>query len=68
MEQRMITIYCLIEEFLKGIMRKEEHKLAEISDSEVLFLGYLAMADFNGNYTKAHYYGFEQNIIRNPLP
>ncbi len=33
MEQRMITIYCLIEEFLKGVMGKEEHKLAEISDS-----------------------------------
>jgi len=31
MEQRMITIYCLIEEFLKGVMGKEEHKLAEVS-------------------------------------
>ena len=63
MEQRMITIYCLIEEFLKGVMRKEEHKLAEISDSEVLFLGYLAMADFNGNYTKAHYYGMGMKLV-----
>ncbi|CAA6810302.1 MAG: Unknown protein, partial [uncultured Sulfurovum sp.] len=40
MEQRMITIYCLIEEFLKGTLGKEEHALSEISDSEVLFLGY----------------------------
>ena len=31
--------------------------LSEISDSEVLFLGYLAVSDFNGNYAKAHYYG-----------
>jgi len=43
MEQRMITIYCLIEEFIKGVMGKEEHVLSEISDSEVLFLGYLAV-------------------------
>lgn len=63
MEQRMITIYCLIEEFLKGVMGKEEHKLAEISDSEVLFLGYLAVSDFNGNYTKAHYYGMGMKLV-----
>ncbi len=63
MEQRMITIYCLIEEFLKGVMGKEEHKLAEISDSEVLFLGYLAMADFNGNYSKAYYYGMGMKLV-----
>ena len=63
MEQRMITIYCLIEEFLKGLKGKKEHKLAEISDSEVLFLGYLAMADFNGNYTKAHYYGMGMKLV-----
>ena len=63
MEQRMITIYCLIEEFLKGVMGKEEHKLAEISDSEVLFLGYLAVSDFNGNYSKAHYYGMGMKLV-----
>ena len=59
----MITIYCLIEEFLKGVKGKEEHKLAEISDSEVLFLGYLAMADFNGNYKKAYYYGMGMKLV-----
>jgi hypothetical protein len=63
MEQRMITIYCLIEEFLKGVMGKEEHKLAEISDSEVLFLGYLAVSDFNGNYKKAYYYGMGMKLV-----
>ena len=63
MEQRMVTIYCLIEEFLKGVMGKEEHKLAEVSDSEVLFLGYLAVADFNGNYSKAHYYGMGMKLV-----
>jgi hypothetical protein len=63
MEQRMITIYCLIEEFLKGVMGKEEHVLAEISDSEVLFLGYLAVKDFNGNYATAHYYGMGMKLV-----
>jgi len=41
MEQKMITIYCLIEEFLKGVMCKKEYQLAEISDAEVLFMGYI---------------------------
>ena len=63
MEQRMITIYCLIEEFLKGTMGKKEHVLSEISDSEVLFLGYLAVADFNGNYSKAYYYGIGMKLV-----
>ena len=63
MEQRMITIYCLIEEFLKSVKGKKEHKLAEISDSEVLFLGYLAMDDFNGNYKKAYYYGIGMKLV-----
>jgi len=66
MEQRMITIYCLIEEFLKGIMGKKEHKLSEISDAEVLFLGYLAVSDFNGNYSKAYYYGMGMKLV-NPI-
>ena len=63
MEQRMITIYCLIEEFIKSKSSKKEHKLSEISDSEVLFLGYLAVSDFNGNYKKAHYYAMEMKLI-----
>lgn len=63
MEQRMITIYCLIEEFIKGVMGREEHKLSEISDSEVLFLGYLAVSDFNGNYTKAYEYGMAMKLV-----
>jgi hypothetical protein len=63
MEQRMITIYCLIEEFIRNKRRKKEHKLSKISDSEVLFLGYLAISDFNGNYKKAHHYIMEMKLI-----
>lgn len=66
MEQRMVTIYCLIEEFIQGVMGKEEHVLSETSDSEVLFLGYLAVADFNGNYAKAHYYAMGMRLV-NPI-
>ena len=57
MEQKMITIYCLIEEFIKSIEYKD-HVLAETTASEVLFIGYLAVHDFNGNYFKAHYYQY----------
>jgi len=64
MEHKMITIYCLIEEFLKSKKHKE-HILAKISDSEVLFLGYLAVSDFNGNYKKAHCYVIHMKLIKN---
>lgn len=64
MEHRMVTIYCLIEEFLKGVMCKKEKKLAEISDAEVLFMGYLAVSDFNGNYSKAHYYAMGMKLVK----
>jgi len=63
MELKMITVYCLIEEFLKSIEHKE-HKLVEISDSEVLFIGYISVSDFNGNYTKAHMYAIEMKLVK----
>ncbi len=52
MEQRMITIYCLIEEFLKGVIGKEEH---------VLFLGYVAVAvaDCNGDE-----FSFQSRVLK----
>ena len=64
MEQRMVTIYCLIEEFIKGVLGEKEHKLADISDSEVLFIGYLAVSDFGGNYYKAHHYVIGMNLVK----
>jgi len=59
-EHRIITIYCLIEEFLKVISSKKEHKLSKISDAEVLFIGYLAVNDFNGNYKKTQIASLER--------
>jgi len=29
----------------------------------VLFLGYLAVSDFNGNYSKAYYYGMGIKLV-----
>ncbi len=63
MEHRIIIIYCLIEEFLKVISSKKEHKLSKISNAEVLFIGYLAVNDFNGNYKKAHCYGNDMDLV-----
>ena len=62
MEQRMITTYCLIEEFMKSIEYKD-HVLSEITASEVLFIGYLAVSDFNGNYFKAHHYVMGMKLV-----
>jgi len=62
MEHKMITLFCLIDEFLKSIQYKD-HTLAHISNSEVLFLGYLAVNDFNGNYTKAHSYAMALSLV-----
>lgn len=63
MELKMITIYCLIEDFLKGVRGLKAHKLEEISDSEVLFMGYIAVNDFGGSYTKAHQYLTQMRLI-----
>jgi len=49
MKQRIITVYCLIDEYLKAIGIKDDIR-AEVSNSEILLVGYLA----NGNYRKAH--------------
>lgn len=62
MEQRIITIYCLIDEYLKQIDKKDDKK-SKISNSEVLLMGYLAVNDFNGNYSKAYKYIMEMKIV-----
>ncbi len=55
MEQRIITVFCLIDEYLKSMGIKDD-KRAKFSNSEILLTGYLAVSDFNGNYTKAYRY------------
>ena len=63
MEQRIIAIFCLIDEFLKEIGHKDD-KRAYISSSEVLLIGYLAVSDFNGNYSKAHEYIMSMRLVK----
>ena len=55
MERDIITVYCLIDEYLKLAGIKDDVR-AEISNAEVLLIGYMAVNDFNGNYYKAHQY------------
>ncbi len=55
MEQRIIAIYCLVDEMVKQSGLRDDVR-AVISNAEVLTIGYLAVSDFNGNYYKAHQY------------
>lgn len=48
MERDIITVYCLIDEYLKVSGIKDDVR-AEISNAEVLLIGYMAVNDFNGN-------------------
>ena len=53
MEHKIIAIYCLIDEMLKGLHVKNDIR-AKITNAEILTMAYLAVSDFNGNYRKAH--------------
>jgi len=55
MEHKIIAIYCLIDEMLKGLHVKNDVR-AKITNAEILTMAYLAVSDFNGNYRKAHLY------------
>lgn len=55
MERRIITVYCLIDAYLKAMGIKDDVR-AEVTNAEILLEGYLAVSDFNGNYQKAHQY------------
>ena len=48
MERDIITVYCLIDEYLKASGIKDDVR-AEISNAEVLLIGYMAVNDFSGN-------------------
>ena len=45
MERDIITVYCLIDEYLKLSGIKDDVR-AEISSAEVLLIGYMAVNDF----------------------
>ena len=55
MERRIITVFCLIDEYLKLIGMKEDVRTT-VSNAKILLIGYIAVSDFAGNYKKAHTY------------
>jgi hypothetical protein len=55
MEQNIGTVYCLIDEYLKLVGIKDDVR-SEISNAEVLLIGYMAVNAFNENYFKANQY------------
>ena len=63
MEHKIIAIYCLIDEYLKASGIKDDVR-AEISNAEVLLIGYMAVNDFNGNYFKAHQYVKMMHLVK----
>ena len=63
MERDIITVYCLIDEYLKVSGIKDDVR-AEISNAEVLLIGYIAVNDFNGNYFKAHQYVKMMHLVK----
>ncbi len=63
MERDIITVYCLIDEYLKLSGVKDDVR-AEISNAEVLLIGYMAVNDFNGNYYKAHQYSMMMHLVK----
>jgi hypothetical protein len=62
MEHKIITIFCLIDEYLKITGIKDDIR-AKVSNSEILLIGYIAVNDFNGNYYKAYQYCRELKIV-----
>ena len=63
MERDIITVYCLIDEYLKISGIKDDVR-AEISNAEVLLIGYMAVNDFSGNYYKAHQYSMMMQLVK----
>ena len=63
MERDFITVYCLIDEYLKISGIKDDVR-AEISNAEVLLIGYMAVNDFSGNYYKAHQYSMMMQLVK----
>jgi len=53
MEENIITIFCLVDDILKAIGKKDDSR-AKICNAEILTIGYIAVRYFRGNYYNAH--------------
>lgn len=61
MEQEIITVYCLIDDLLKGL-NIQDNKKVKMSNAEVITIAYFTMKLFAGNYAKAY-----KTIVTNDL-
>lgn len=53
MEDKIITIFCLVDDLLKCIGIKDDTR-SKICNAEILTIGYIAVRYFRGNYYNAH--------------
>lgn len=53
MEEKIITIFCLVDDLMRAIGVKDDVR-AKISNAEILTIGYMAVRYFHGNYYNAH--------------
>lgn len=51
-ENKIIAIFCLIDNMLKGIGHKE-HRGSKVSDSEIITTSFVAALFFKGHNTRA---------------
>ncbi len=61
-DDKVIGIYCLIDDILKGINHKEDSR-RRISDSEVIFTAVLSALYFGGHQTHALQYVRQTNLV-----
>jgi hypothetical protein len=53
MEEKIITVFCLVDDLLK-IMDIKDDVRAKLCNAEILTIGYMAVRYFRGNYYNAH--------------
>lgn len=63
MEHKIITIFYIIDEYLKIIGKKDDVR-AKISNSEIMLIGYLAVSSFNGNYYRAYEFSQMMKLVK----
>ena len=64
MDEKIITIFCLVDDLLK-IMDIRDDIRAKICNAEILTIGYMAVRYFRGNYYNAHqfYLGMKPSYL-----
>ena len=63
MEHKIITIFYIIDEYLKIIGKKDDVR-SKISNSEIMLIGYLAVSSLNGNYYRAYEFSQMMKLVK----